>query len=340
MATSPASVGLPRRGAVWVLRALVAFAVMVTAERAFASPSSRLVYSRSAEAATCPDEAAVRAAVAARLGYDPFFPWASTTVVVDVERKESGFRAEVKLVDEQGVVRGTRHLETKESECTSLMAAMALTISLVVDPLSLTSPGHPNVEPAEASPEPPPEPPAALVIAPPAKPSPSPRSGPEPIHLFGGVGVLGSLGTAPSLTFGGDVFLGLQRRMFSFELEARGELPSSSASTPAGAVQSERVMGSLVPCLHLGVGLFCAVGSLGWVHASGSDATAQSGSALAGAIGARAGIELKVGTVLRLRAYADLLGELARPELQGTVGRYELPPLSVDLGVAALVRFF
>lgn len=35
-----------------------------------ASPSSRLVYVRGRGAETCPDEAALRAAVAARLGYD------------------------------------------------------------------------------------------------------------------------------------------------------------------------------------------------------------------------------------------------------------------------------
>jgi hypothetical protein len=32
----------------------------------------------------CPDEPALRKAVAARVGYDPFFPWAEQTVVVQI----------------------------------------------------------------------------------------------------------------------------------------------------------------------------------------------------------------------------------------------------------------
>jgi hypothetical protein len=323
----------------------VVFTAFFITGPALASPSARLIYSRAAEAATCPDEEAVRAAVSTRLGYDPFFPWAPTTIVVDVDRANSLFRADVKVIDEHGLARGARHLETKGSECNDLMAAMALTISIIVDPLSLTS-ARPVSQPEAATAlpvaEPPARPPAAPVMTPtlePTSPAPAP---PDPIHAYAGAGVLGSVGTAPAASFGGDLLVGLRQRAFSLEVDARGELPASRALTE-GTVQTERLMGSLVPCLHLGVAMFCAVGSVAWVHASGSRLTEdRSGGALAGALGARAGVELKLGPIVRIRGYADLLAELFSPQLQiGTnTNAFKLSPVSGDLGLAALVQFF
>lgn len=322
---------------------LAVVAAALVSGPSLASPSARLIYARAAEAEGCPDEETVRAAVAARLGYDPFFPWAPNTVLVDLQRSGDRFRADVKLVDEHGVVRGARHLETR-SECADLMEAMALTISLVVDPLSLSSTPR-TAEPANSTPrpitEPSPEAPTPTVTSrtPPAPPPSSPH--PERIHVYAGAGVLGSLGTAPAPSFGGDVLLGARRQVFSLEVDARGELPASRELT-AGTAGSERLMGSLIPCLHLSVSMFCMVGSLAWVHASGSGLTSdRSGSAAAGALGARAGVELKLGPILRLRAYADLLAELFAPRLQiGGVDVYTLSPISGDIGLAALVQLF
>jgi hypothetical protein len=66
---------------------LLSIAVLAIVPKASASPSARLVYARSADASTCPDETALRGAVAARFGYDPFFAWAKRTVVVEVWRR-------------------------------------------------------------------------------------------------------------------------------------------------------------------------------------------------------------------------------------------------------------
>jgi hypothetical protein len=53
---------------------LCALAVLSASRWAYATPSARLVYSRGHGAESCPDEHALREAVAARVGYDPFFP--------------------------------------------------------------------------------------------------------------------------------------------------------------------------------------------------------------------------------------------------------------------------
>src|SRR6516225_97288 len=94
--------------------------VLGVARTAHASPSARLVYARSPDAATCPDEAALRKAVTARFGYDPFFPWAMQAVVVQVWRTPHGFASRVQAVDEHGLALGTRELSSEGQSCDEL----------------------------------------------------------------------------------------------------------------------------------------------------------------------------------------------------------------------------
>src|SRR5204863_2165770 len=101
------------------------------------APSARLTYVRAVGAEQCVDEEGLRRAVAARLGYDPFFPWARVTVVAHVRKDVGAYRAEVTLVDEAGVSRGKREITSPGDDCAPLGAALALTISIALDPLSL-----------------------------------------------------------------------------------------------------------------------------------------------------------------------------------------------------------
>jgi hypothetical protein len=95
--------------ATWAAVASAVVLAMVTrTKQAWASPSAKLTYARSSGAERCPDEADLRKAVAARLGYHPFFPSASTTVVAEITRAGRGFHGHVKILDEDGVVRGER----------------------------------------------------------------------------------------------------------------------------------------------------------------------------------------------------------------------------------------
>src|SRR4029077_7562341 len=94
------------------------------------SPSARLVYGRSAEAASCPAEPALRTAVAARFGYDPFFPWAKATIVVQVSRIRSLYVSRVQLLDEQGIAQGVRELSSSANDCSEIFDATALAISI------------------------------------------------------------------------------------------------------------------------------------------------------------------------------------------------------------------
>ena len=115
---------------------------------AHAFPSSRLTYVRNKGTEQCPVESVVRSEVATRLGYDPFFVWAERTIVAQLYRDGRGFRATVQLLDDKGVVLGSRALHSSSDDCAELVKAMALAISISIDPESLNRPGAPPSEPA------------------------------------------------------------------------------------------------------------------------------------------------------------------------------------------------
>src|SRR5437016_3679322 len=117
---------------------------LVIAESAFAFPSSRLTYSRGQGAESCPDEAAIRKAVAARLGYDPFFPSADKTIIALITREQQKLHAIVQLVDDHGLVKGLREFRTRSDKCDELIATVSLAISIAIDPTQIS--GAPDVD--------------------------------------------------------------------------------------------------------------------------------------------------------------------------------------------------
>ena len=146
--------------AVVKLAALLAVALDQTS---LAAPPHRFVrfsYERGSGTSSCPDEAAVRGAVAERLGYDPFAGDAPESVVVKLKRTDRGLRAEVEIRDRSGHATGARSLDSASArnDCTELASALALAVALAIDPLLIARP--------------PPEP-----ACPPPPRVPSPRTG-------------------------------------------------------------------------------------------------------------------------------------------------------------------
>ncbi|HEX3772420.1 MAG TPA: hypothetical protein VHV30_16195, partial [Polyangiaceae bacterium] len=219
---------------------------------AAATPSARLVYARAPEASSCPDEAALRSAVAARLGYDPFFPWAKQTVVVQVWHETGKYRARLQLVDGAGLAHGTRTLASGQSSCAELFDAAALAISIAMDSLPKNDP-EPAPEPAK-----PPEPEAPAAPPPPPPPSrpepPPPVAPPAPAHATGaagmiGVDLLGAFDAEPGPTAGVAAFGGVVVPSASVALEVRGDLPSAANSDAGvGRVRAWSYALTLAPC--------------------------------------------------------------------------------------------
>src|SRR5207237_463427 len=121
-----------KRSSLSVARAAGAFTACTSvfaARTANASPSARLVYARDPSAAACPDEGRLREAVSRRVGYDPFFPWAKLTVVVEMTSDTRVFTARVMAVDAAGLSRGIRELKSGIDGCRGLIDDAALAIS-------------------------------------------------------------------------------------------------------------------------------------------------------------------------------------------------------------------
>jgi hypothetical protein len=233
--------------------------------RAEASPSSKLVYIRGAGAEACPDEESLRKAVAARLGYDPFFPYAPQTVVAEVARDQGRFRGKIQIVAKDGKLRGARDLSTTEEDCAELVRTMGLAISIAIDDLDVEETPKPEAPVAKPASEPPPfasevpPPPTAQSSAP--EPPKSPPKARADFTLSAGPTL--SLGTAPSPALGGSVALALGYRMVALRASFRGELDASGSFSPGGTVSTSTMLGGLEGCIRGAVPFVCAGAGLG-----------------------------------------------------------------------------
>jgi hypothetical protein len=329
-----------------------------------ASPTARLVYSRGVRSEICPDESALRQAVAALVGYDAFFPWAARAVVVTVARQDPAFVASVDLIDEQGIRHGGHELRTV-GPCSELLDAVALAVAIAIDPrLALAHPGtetgspppgpEPTQEPrsADAGPGAPPTSDLgeARLADRPASVSPvesaeSAPHGPTPSHraltFYGSLGFTAAIDVAPEPSLGGAIGAAVRWRSLSIGLEAFTAAPIASPAIGGGTVSSWPLLGAVVPCVHVGALFGCAVLQTGAVFASG-DATSDARSTSTGwwAAGGRVGAMFPVSGPLLVRFRADLLGDMSRSILVfNGQDQWTAPVVAGALGVDAVVRF-
>jgi hypothetical protein len=215
----------------------------------------------------------MRRAVATRLGYDPFRPLASTTLTAEIRREKGTFRGHVKLVDDAGVERGARDLESRADDCSDLTTAMALSMSIAIDPLSMLRP-PPKIEdptpggeappPTEPSPSPPaPSAPAPSSSASPAvdRPPPAPpsRDTVDPARFALAAGGHVAFGIAPAPALGFRASGEIATRRFAVGLEGRLDLPASSESSEGGRSRTSLAGAALVPCLRIPLAWACGV---------------------------------------------------------------------------------
>ena len=336
----------------WVCSLAASVAVIATSNVSSASPSARLVYLRNAGAEACPDESAVRAAVSSRLGYDPFFPSAAETMFIEISRDKTQYRARVKLVDANNDVRGTREIAEPGSSCSAMIDTLALSISIAIDPDSLTrGPVAPPAPEGRAeSPEPagPTEP---AFVAPPPRPdrdrardrdqgrdgarAKSPRT--YHFELWAAPAVW--FGSAPSVAFGGELGARVRWPHVSLGLSGRGDVPSSR--TIEGINVSVGFVAAVAAvCGHLDVFSACALGTVGRLTASSDAAVARDDRTVRFLVGASIGAELPATDSLRL--FARVIGNEAigaQTVVLSGVDVYDLPHLSVGLEIGAGVRF-
>jgi len=327
----------------WVM--VVPMVVAGTAVAADDSPrpatSARLVYERDASAETCPDEAALRAAVSKRVGFDPFDEAAPRVISCRVEKIRQALRARIDIEDGAGQPANARELVSKQADCQELAEAIALTLSIAINPLTLAAPTSPEPAPAPAPRSGPP------LAATPASPPPAVSAllVPAPsrsLRLRLGARADAAAGLDPGLAYGATVYLGLERRELSAGLEFRVLAPSS-LEVGRGSLRVWQWALLLAPCAHGGGFLGCLVGSAGMVYGRGQGfAINDQSSSPTAAAGARAGWEYPLfGEQLRLAVTLDVLAALTRTHFTlGGADAWTMPPVGATLGVGAQGVFF
>jgi hypothetical protein len=331
-------------GAVCLSIAGFTTAAMSAAASPSASPSARLVYARSPEASSCPDDGALRNAVAARLGYDPFFPWAKQTVVVQVWRENRQYRARLQLVDAAGLAHGTRGLSSAQTTCADLFDAAALAISIAVDsiPRDDPSPGPAPAPTPDSAPAPEPAPVPAPDPVPAPAPDSTPAAGTAPAVFFLGLDLLGVLDTEPGPTAAAAVVAGARARLASITLEVRADAPASTANARGpGSVHAWSYQAAVVPCArYLGASL-CAVGAAGMLSAESSGITnPASATGIFAVAGARVGFDWSLSRRLTLRTHVDALFDLRRATLRiSDAAAWTAPVLGGTAGAGLAANF-
>lgn len=295
---------------------------------------AKLTYTRGPGAEACPDEGALRDAIAQKVGRDPF-DGEDVFVDVHVERRADDLAADVE-VREGNVVHGRRMLSSKSSSCDELASALAVTISVALDPARF------GVPPRRTAPPPTPSP-ADRPFAeerPPASSPPPQDQPPKGLTWQAGVGGGVAFGAAPAPAAAVVLSFGARWQRASLEIEGRTHLRSSEPVF-GGSVSVSSSLATLVPCFHVGPAALCAVAAAGVVRGEGKGvALPSTDSSFGAAAGARLTVELALLPELGLRAGVDGMATIHGTRLM-LAGReaWVTPPLWASTWIGAVVFF-
>ncbi|HMI83035.1 MAG TPA: hypothetical protein VK550_03020 [Polyangiaceae bacterium] len=338
------------------LKTVVLAVVLGAPHTARASAASRLVYSRTPGAARCPDERGFRAAVAERLGYDPFFPWAEQTVSVDLFEEKGSLRAKLALIDRDGIVRGTRELKGATRDCEELLASLALATSITLDPMAVQSGGAAPTAVHRASDD------SAASVPPPSSSSPlaapavvneqAPtvdRAPAEQARTDGPGQTIASLhggpvlafGETPNASVGGRIGGQLRRGPWALAGELRGDLPTSTSSGPGGNAHVGVLGAAVLPCIIEGVWAACGIVYVGSMQTRGSGVEVPLATSLFfAAAGARAELSIPVVRSVDLRVHVDGMKTLTLSHLYLREREvWQTPPFWAAFGISAAISF-
>jgi hypothetical protein len=282
----------------------------------------------------------------ARLGYDPFSPRASRVVISRVESRGDRLVSNLEVIDAGGMSTGQRELTAKPGRCGELARALALSISLAIDPERAS-------QPLATSPQPPQ---AAVAVAdqraaPPdvEPPTPSARESvgaaaeppPEVTRGFAALTVASSLGTLPGLSLGATASLGLRLPSLAVSLDALGEVALPRQLEPRGQLAGVLLGGGISLCAVSGAWEACAVGRAAAQRLAASEVVrpgASYGPFLG--LGPRLVRALPLGRQVALTAGLEGLLHLTRNSAQLS-GRevWRTPPLSGSLQLGVRTPF-
>ena len=281
-----------------------------------ARASAELQY-EAVDAVRCPDQQAFRDIVAGRLGYDPFQTGAERVIEARIVREGPSFVGHMRVHGANGQLLGARDLEAPAQDCAEIATAMAIAISIVLDPLGAAAAPEPAAdEPVPLAHEPS-EPAAAPAPAAPVTLAPPPRKAPRAIALITRASLAVDGGLAPGLTLGPVLSLGLGFGHLSVLVDGRVDLMPRTATVSSGD-RLEAALFTAGPglCVSYGVGLGCAGLELGAFQGRGVDVQdPRTQTSFFAAFQARAGVRVPLGKTLSFHALGELRTPLVRTSL-------------------------
>lgn len=227
-----------------------------------------------------------------------------------------------------------------QGDCTELVEAIALSISVALDPVATMrteeSPAAPTAATSDV-PAPPP-PPAATERAPPRRAS---REGGATSRISLGLGPTLSIGDAPAPVVGALVYAAIQHGVIGGVVEANATLEGTTKTTARVRASSWSAIGLAGVCARASLFFGCGMGSLGVLSANANAPFGRRDTALVAMVGPRAGLVTTLGKPwLELRVHVDALLSLTRHRL-ALSGRdfYEYAPGRLGGGAAVGMRF-
>jgi hypothetical protein len=303
--------------------------------------TARLDYDRALAATACPSEVELRAAVAGRLGYDPFIAGSRRVVHARITRERERLQAFVSVDEPDGSRRERGPISSAAMDCHELGEALSLALSIAVDPLALVR-GPEHVETSAPAVVP------APVVEPRREPAPAVADEvsrrPETRRLewraYGGgaMGVGWTPAPSPSIVAGAGLAWSKRYAIFA---EGRHDLGGSAAGPDGSSIHATVTSVSIAPCLELLPFAVCALGTVGSLAGEGRgvDRPTSQRSMLAAA-GLRGTFEQHIVGPLAARFTLDaewVLAPVRQRILDAQV--WESPVIVASAGAALAVHF-
>jgi hypothetical protein len=326
------------RKALLASQALIALLLAGAPAAAEAPRLVRLEYERQEGAAACPDDVAIRAGVAARLGYEPFRERADDRLRTTIRQAGHALEARIELMDAGGRLTAERRLISRNRDCSELASSVELAIAIAIDPMgappatqpdAAAPPAFPVAEGAQAGKDQP-----ARATPPEAATTPTRRLAKQVE-----AGLLGGLGSAPGASLGFMAGASLVDASWSLGFEARADLPASS-KLRAGEASAWLLVGSIVPCLRFGISV-CALATGGARQVAGDGLVDSRHATLAYlALGGRVGLALPLGAATFLTLHGDVTAPVTKTRLRVDDSVvWTSPAVAFALGAGVAVRF-
>jgi|GEM_PF-1553929 len=326
--TASARLRAVRRGVVLGLLLAAAPARAAAAEPAL--PRATLAYQNRATEPSCPGEREFRDRVVGRLGADPFVASAERSIAVSLRDDGARRRVHAEIVATGPGTAGRRELVVERAECAELGDALAVAVSLILDPLgtaaSRAEPAHPT-EPAP--------PPAPVERRADATPAPAPSTADRSALALALEGAaLASVGRGPAPTLGGR--LGARAWKGAWGLGIEGTAESTAGFVRASDEQATTlfVFGGASACHRRALFVGCAIASIGLAQGELESRAGVRRTAAAFA-GLRLGAPLCARAGVCVVPSFDLVANVVRSRLRADgVELWTAPPVSATFALA------